>query len=312
MRFTRPVALLVLAVLAAAAPAQERPEGAARGNQAETDKLKALRERQNAEKGAADDEAAAIAANPEKAVPLDATRHGATGFCRFDAAIVPKRLMPGQTGTMLVTMVLEGDSVMPSPAPLSVKAFTNGGMQAGSWSIRPAQQAKVAKAFEGQQAYDNWAVIEMPVTMATTAQVGSRQSVTVELEFELVSGSNGAKLGKFDNRLSVTCEVGLNANPVVAAAAQPPSQPAAPQPQASHASPEAPKPSGASASPAIEVETPVAAPAPAPAAHREPVSALATEGPHDLVPSEGGSPTYYLIGGAGLLLVLALLLLRRR
>src|SRR5262249_28852688 len=46
--------------------------------------------------------------------------HGAHGYCHFDVAVRPARLMPGQTGTVSVTMILEGDAVMPCPAKLSL------------------------------------------------------------------------------------------------------------------------------------------------------------------------------------------------
>src|SRR5262245_44213520 len=43
--------------------------------------------------------------------------NGAGAHCRFLATVKPLKLMPGQSGTMLVTAVLQGHAVIPSPPP---------------------------------------------------------------------------------------------------------------------------------------------------------------------------------------------------
>jgi len=138
----------------------------------------------------------------------------ARGHCRFDGAIQPRRLMPGQTGKLILTMMLEGDSVMTAPSSLSLKS-AQGGMTLGAWSMLPAQSGRIAPAYMGQPVYDNWAVIEATVTMPSEARLGEKRSAVLDLEFDLNSGSTGQSLGHFRDSVSVPCEVGVSLNPNV-------------------------------------------------------------------------------------------------
>ena len=138
----------------------------------------------------------------------------ARGHARFDGAIQPRRLLPGQSGKLLVTMMLEGDSVMPSPSSLSMTA-AQGGMALGSWTLLPAQVGRIAPAYMGQPVYDNWAVIEATVTMPPEARIGEKRNAVLELEFDLHSGSTGQSLGHFRESVTVPCEVGVAANPAI-------------------------------------------------------------------------------------------------
>ncbi len=139
---------------------------------------------------------------------------GARGHCRFDGAVQPKRLLPGQTGTLLVTMMLEGDSVMTSPSSLTLQEVA-GSIPIGQWSIRPATQGRVAPAYLGQPVYDNWAVIEVAVTMPSDARLAEKRNVVLALEFDLNSGASGQPIGHFRENYSVAIEVGASAKPPV-------------------------------------------------------------------------------------------------
>ena len=157
----------------------------------------------------------------------------ARGHCRFDGTIQPRRLMPGQTGKLILTMMLEGDSVMPAPSTLSLKG-AQGGMAIGSWSMLPAQPGRIAPAYMGQPVYDNWAVIEATVTMPSEARLGEKRSAVLDLEFDLSSGSTGQSFGHFRESVSVPCEVGVALNPNVVSL---PSAPVAPSSAPAEAAP---------------------------------------------------------------------------
>lgn len=139
---------------------------------------------------------------------------GARGHCRFDGAVQPKRLLPGQTGALMVTMMLEGDSVMTSPSTLTLQEVP-GSIPIGQWSLRPPTQGRVAQAYLGQPVYDNWAVMEVSVTMPSEARLGEKRNVVLALEFDLNSGSTGQPLGHFRENYTVAVEVGASAKPAI-------------------------------------------------------------------------------------------------
>lgn len=299
--------LLALAVVGAA---QEKPT-------TEADKIRAEKERAIKEaKGGGGEGAEGVKQGDQdfvdgKLVQREPMVHsGSRGFCRFDAAVQPKRLMPGQSGTVLVTIVLEGDAVLASASSMQVRP-TGQGLTFGGWSLRPPTAATVAKAFLGQPVYDNWGVIEIPVTMPQSAPLGSRQVLPLDFEFDLVSGSTGVALGHFIERAVASCEVGVTTDPVVAApaaVAQPPVVPRASEPTPSATKPDGGVPPGpAAAAAAIEgsamvVEPPKASGSGA-AESREPEAAL--DSPE--VAAEG-LPPMLLVGGGGVAVVLLLVI----
>jgi hypothetical protein len=143
-------------------------------------------------------------------------RHGATNFCRFVASAKPAKLMPGQSGTIVLTAVLQGDAVMPSPAPFEVTSTPAQGLATlGTAQFKPAAVGKIAKAYLGRPVYDNTADIEVPVTMAAAATIGQKQTVSIEMRFDLYDGNSAQTVGRFIDRASVEIEVGQAADPAV-------------------------------------------------------------------------------------------------
>ncbi len=309
-----PLALVALA-LGLPLLAQDKPEvpGDATSEEAKiiAAKMRAMKGGKGEKLEKVDDESAAADAKRLGLEMPPAVTHGARGFCHFDAALLPKRLLPGQPGTVVITLILEGDAVLTSPAALTVKP-ANSSLQMGSWSMRPASPAVVA-AFKGQSVYDNWGIIEVPVTMPSGVQIGSRHVQAIDLEFELTSGSKGTSLGRFDERVSVTCEVGTVADPVVAAGAgqavaAPESRPSSAAVAGSVASTDHHAGATAERKPieafAAEVTTEVPSPSP---------SGSVMTGSHDFAPEDGGGNYVLLLGaGAAVVLVAIFLLLRRK
>lgn len=145
-----------------------------------------------------------------KPPPLQTAR----GQCRFDGAVSPKRLMPGQTGALRLTMIFEGDAVLASPSALQLKPVA-GSFQLASWNLQPPTVARIAPAYLGQQVYDNWALIEAQVVMPSEARIGERRNIVLEVEFDLHHGSSAQPLGHFRETVSIPCEVGVSNQPPI-------------------------------------------------------------------------------------------------
>lgn len=239
----------------------------------------------------------------------------ARGHCRFDGSVQPRRLLPGQSGKLLVTMMLEGDSVLTGPEGLKVTSAA-GSMALDAWKLLPATVARIAHAYKGRPVYDNWAVIEGTVTMPTEARLGEKRNVVLQLELDLHSGSNGEFLGHFVDSVTVPCEVGVAANPVVSAvvpagsAAQAGPKSAPSEAEKPVASTPAPEVAAANQSPqAAELTDPVPA-------QSQPADAQDMGSSAELAPSveESTKDNLLIVGGgaAVLILVIAVFLLRRR
>lgn len=144
-------------------------------------------------------------------------RHGAGNFCTFIATPKPSRLMPGQSGVVVVTAVLRSRAVLQAPAPVELTSTPNQGLVtlAGQPQFRPAEPGRIESAYRGKPVYDNYAIFEVPVTMSAQAQLGQKQVVSLELKFDLFDGSTAQSIGRFLDRCSTEIEVGRAADPAV-------------------------------------------------------------------------------------------------
>lgn len=238
---------------------------------------------------------------------------GARGHCTFSTSLQPERLMPGQTGTLVVNMIFQGDAVMPATAPCTVR--TQGGppnLTFGPAQLDPARAGgKLAKRFAGQAVYDNWATIRVPATLASTVKVGQKIQGSLELKFDLYSANTGQPIGRFLDNVAVTIEAGAAPDPVVvtagaAAASSAAGSEAAKPSELGVAKPaQATEPKAAPAAAQANPQAVAAAPKAVPPAE-EPVGALPPVG------QEAGMPMGLIVGGALLLVALVALLLRRR
>ena len=241
----------------------------------------------------------------------------ARGHCRFDGAVQPRRLLPGQSGTLKVTMMLEGDSVMLSPEALKVTPAA-GSMAVDSWKLLPPTVARISHAYKGRPVYDNWAVIEGTVTMPADARLGEKRNVVLQLEMDFHSGTNSEFLGHFVESVTVPCEVGVSANPVVsgfvpsggsAAAASNPAAGAPATDKPAPAQPAAATPAATQSPQAAELSDPVPP-------QNQPAVAEEMGSSAELAPSveESTKDNLLIVGGgaAVLILVIAVFLLRRR
>lgn len=309
--------LCVVAAFVAILPAQERPSG--QGDENAMDrrmraaKAKAMSPEKAAElirngkEGMTEEElnelAAAIPAGTGTGV------NSAAAFCRFHAAIKPAKLLPGQSGTMIVTAVLSGQAVIPSPAVMErVGDSQRGLVTVGQPACRPAEPGRLAPAYLGRPVYDNYAVIEIPVTMAADAELGKKQTVQVDLRFDIYDGATAQLIGKFIDRASAEVEVGRALDPAVQGARG--AATATPLPTIDAATGDG---TTSQASTPVESTRLIAGTAPAAAGDAAVAAPRVEEATHDPIGTtdEGVGMLPLLAGGGAVLLLIFLLVARR-
>lgn len=299
--------LTLIACCGAALPAQEKPGGLQRQMEKQRKKLAQKRERGDGVDGEG------VSDTSPEALRNARRMRGSRGQCRFVPAMRPPQLLPGQSGTLLITAILQGNSVLQAPAQLVVTPRTNGDVvQLGELKARPAKMGTIHEAYRGQPVYENTAVFEVPVTISSAAKLGDRAQVALELEFEIHNGDSAQPVGKFIERVQTQVEIAPYADPVVEAAAsnnavEPASAvpaPSAPEPRPSRSVGDAGAGAaalGGAAAPADEVPVPVNASEQSDGGELPPT-----------VVSEGQFPTSLVVGGGVLLLAIALLILRKK
>lgn len=313
--------LCVVAALTFALPAQKEGEDDRGAARRERNKIRAAHTADPGDKG--DEEASERERKEEweKLTPEErlqrSTTHGAGAYCRFVAAFKPAKLMPGQSGVMVVTAVLQGLAVLPAPAPLEViSAAQQGSVSLGAPAFLEAEPGKLAKGYLGRPVYDNTATFEIPVRMAADARLGDKQPVSVDMRFDLYDGNTAMAVGRFIDRATATVEVGQVLDPVVTGLPAA-SAPKAAAPAGVPAGAEAVRGGGDTVPVTTATPTGVAGVAPlAVTSGEDPVAAARTPVPAAGAPlhdAEGAIPMPFLVGGGVLVLgVLGLLVLRAR
>ncbi|MCK5940650.1 MAG: hypothetical protein KAI24_01675 [Planctomycetes bacterium] len=250
---------------------------------------------------------------------LEATkRRGARGQCRFVTAMRPPKLLPGQTGTMLITAILQGRSVLPAPSQVKMSPVQGGGpVQLGSLIARPAERGRIHEGYLGRPVYENTAVFEVPVTMGEGAKLGDRANVAIELEFDIYDGRTAQVVGRFQERVTTQVEVGAHLDPPVEGRSASPSRPAETTPDVAEPTGDAIEPDGDAGREQPEALTGSASPVGEDVPEDDGGDATpgSSAGAGDLPlesAGEGGLPTMLLVGGGVFLLVIVLLLARKK
>ena len=301
---------LCLAFLAAIAPCQVEEVGepdvrAVEGERGRPGKEGSLK----GEKGEVPEENL----TPEQRLARNITS-GASAYCRFSASVSPSKLLPGQSGTLKVLAALQGNTVMPAPAPMELVApAQQGALVLGPMQAQPAAAGRLAAAYLGRPVYDNYAIFEVPVTMAADAAMGSKHIASVDMKFDLFDGGTAQPIGRFLDRVALEIEVGAAPDPAVKGFAAPIAEPApetAPSPttNAPTSTPDAAGP--AKPSPLtgnVVVPDNLAEPA---AAAGDP--AEVGDAPAPVVQPSAGLPMPLLVGGGAALLLVVAMLLRRK
>lgn len=233
----------------------------------------------------------------------------AAGFCRLEGSVTPKSLLPGETGKLRIVMMMENGAVLPAPPRLVVEQTPGQGMEVGAMTMEPARIGRLEKAYLGKPVYDNWAVLEMPVTMSRTAALGQQMASAVDLDFDLFQGATGNQIGTFRDRVVFRCQVGLALNPAIQSVGHAPAV-GDPHPAETSPSPVAPAAAANSATPPVapdRITAHASVPAPGPTAPSNPGSE-----PPPMTAQEASNSTVLVVGAVALFAVIGLLLLKRR
>lgn len=215
--------LAVLFLLVAVVPAQRGEAGELTAEQ-----IQAMRgQRQNAvktkQKGdiikeGADDAAAGekwALMTPEERLAAN-VRRGSKSHCRFVAVCRPPKLLPGESGTLMITAILQGQAVLSSPLQMTMTPRVNlGSASLGALVAHPALPGTIAKAYLGRPVYENTAVFEVPVTMGNEVRLGEKTSVAVDLQFDVYNGDSGRAVGRFIELVRVDVEVAPHLDPQI-------------------------------------------------------------------------------------------------
>lgn len=298
--------LAVLAVLTPAVSAQEGGGDLPEKLQASRRKLAQKRERSDTEVIESREMTPEELRNARKL-------RGSRGQCRFVATVRPPKLLPGQSGTLMITAILQGQSVLTAPAQVVMTTRPNGDtVQFGDLTARPARVGTIHAAFRGQPVYENTAVFEVPITLSPSARLGDRAAMALELEFDIHDGKTGQVTGRYIEQVKAQVEIAPHVDPQVEARRAVDEPAAAPEPVAAPERAESAPASGtadgeaALGGEAVDVE-PAAVPSAAVADESAPSDALPP------IPAPANDTGWLLpVGGGAALLVLLLLLARKK
>ena len=243
-------------------------------------------------------------------------RRGSRGQCRFVATMRPPKLLPGQSGTLIVTAILQGKSVMQAPSPVEMTPRVSPGFATlGALSARPAPMGTIHQGYLGRPVYENTAIFEVPVSVSSSVKLGETVPVAIDLEFDIYDGDSTRVVGRFIERVQTTFSVAQHVDPPVApaaAAAESVEDDAPAQSSARDGSPVPAAPSSvASGSPDILTGA-AATPAPEPEAKQQVAGDDGQDEPPMPVAPAAGSSSYLLYLGGGILLMVVLLSVARK
>lgn len=303
--------LAVLFLLVAVIPAQKEEGDMSAGQ------LKMMRNQRRAAGDKAMDEkgdemarqARWAAMTPEERLNSN-IRRGSKGQCTFVATCRPPKLLPGQSGVMMITAILRGEAVLPAPSQVKMTArVLPRKVTFGSLNARPALPGTIAAAYLGRPVYENTAVFEVPVTMGMDVKLGDKTKIAVDLQFDIYHGGTGQVVGRFIERVATEVEAAPYVNPPITnrtPKAQPKPVKAAPIEVASTVANTIESDSNAMSGTAADI--PVGGP--------EPVEVEEPTASSELPPTDSGDGIglryTLIIGGGAFLLVIVILLMRKK
>ena len=249
---------------------------------------------------------------PEQRLARNITS-GAGAYCRFTTSVREGKLMPGQSGTLLVTASLQGAAVIPSPPPVVLVAPSQQGVATlGALVPRPADTARLAPGYVGRPVYDNYAVFELPVTLSPEAQVGKKVQVVIDLQMDLFDGTSAQPIGRFLDRATAEIEVGAEPQPQVSLPSNAVSPLPTSDPVGGVAAQAAPKPSEPVGGSSNAVGGNALTSAGSVPSKPESADVGAADSSLPSVADSDGLPLWPILAGGGVVLALILLLARKK
>ncbi|MHC4078119.1 MAG: hypothetical protein ACYST0_06720, partial [Planctomycetota bacterium] len=128
--------------------------------------------------------------------PEEMAAHGG-GF--FDAGVMvrPRRLAPGESGSLYIHVTLRGIAVVVPGARVEVKYDkAQGPLALGQHEVRPAQRGTRETRFKGQPVWDDALTFKIPVSVRADAKFGQAKFEGSVL-LEVSDGRTGELLGRF-------------------------------------------------------------------------------------------------------------------
>lgn len=134
-------------------------------------------------------------------------------FVDYKTHCEPATLAPGERGKIVVYFVLKNDAVMLPAGAKPVEFQTaQGDLTLGPVQIQPAGTSRIAAAFRGKTAYDDFVVAEIPVAVGTGAADGL-QTVHVTFDYELYNGTTAGWIEKFRDHVTADVRIAKAAAP---------------------------------------------------------------------------------------------------
>lgn len=119
-----------------------------------------------------------------------------TNLVQGTVSLRPRRLAPGESGTLVVLLILQNPAVVMADAAVGLEYDAKqGGLELGSFAVVPAKMGTLATRFVGTPVHDNSVTIEIPVTVAKAALHGDVR-VTFQAKVPLTDGVQGISFGE--------------------------------------------------------------------------------------------------------------------
>ena len=128
-----------------------------------------------------------------------------TNLVQGTVSLRPRRLAPGESGSVVVLLILQNPAVVMADAAVGLEYDAKqGGLELGSFAVVPAKMGTLPTRFVGTPVHDNSVTIEIPVTVGKSAPHGDVR-VTFQAKVPLVDGVQGTSFG--DGLIPITGQV---------------------------------------------------------------------------------------------------------
>jgi len=139
---------------------------------------------------------------------FEGPRSGSAQFFTALASLRPRRLAPGESGTLHVVVILRKDRVvLPDKHILLHVEQENCPLILGAQQRKPARVAEYSKRYQGQKIYDDSIEFEIPVTVAGTAKP-QKYLLRGRVELDVTAASTGKSLGRITGGLNGAVKIG--------------------------------------------------------------------------------------------------------
>lgn len=129
-------------------------------------------------------------------------------FAFAQLAMRPRRLAPGESGTLAVVLVLNNPAVVTADTPVLLEYEPEQhGVHLGAFTVQPAKPGTLPSKYKGVPVWDNTVTIDVPISVAGDAAPGDKL-IQVRLKTALTSGTAAQSLGELVLPVSGTLKIG--------------------------------------------------------------------------------------------------------